>query len=135
MTARTILAFDFGTKSIGSAIGQEVTGTANPLKAFKAKEGIPNWDDIEKQINAKNQLINELAPHVGRIDGAGLDSAAVATKAAEILGLACDSGHELATVRGYLHAAKGVKSTVDHGTAQDAAASKSALSKLDEAGL
>ena len=44
------MAFDFGTTSIGSAIGQEITGTASPLKAFKAKDGIPNWDDIEKQI-------------------------------------------------------------------------------------
>ena len=44
------MAFDFGTKSIGSAIGQEITGTASPLKAFKANDGIPNWDDIEKQI-------------------------------------------------------------------------------------
>lgn len=46
--SRTIMAFDFGTKSIGSAIGQEITGTASPLKAFKANDGIPNWDDIEK---------------------------------------------------------------------------------------
>ncbi|MCV5927732.1 Holliday junction resolvase RuvX, partial [Escherichia coli] len=27
-----------------------ITGTASPLKAFKANDGIPNWDDIEKQI-------------------------------------------------------------------------------------
>lgn len=27
--SRTIMAFDFGTKSIGSAIGQEITGTAS----------------------------------------------------------------------------------------------------------
>lgn len=50
MSSRTIMAFDYGTKSIGSAIGQEITGTATPLKAFKAKDGIPNWADIEKQI-------------------------------------------------------------------------------------
>lgn len=50
MSSRTIMAFDFGTKSIGSAIGQEITGTASPLKAFKAQDGTPNWDDIEKQI-------------------------------------------------------------------------------------
>ncbi|GAL32509.1 hypothetical protein JCM19240_5941 [Vibrio maritimus] len=37
MTSRTIVAFDFGTKSIGSAIGQEVTGTASPLKPSKPK--------------------------------------------------------------------------------------------------
>lgn len=48
--SRTIMAFDFGTKSIGSAIGQEITGTASPLRAFKANDGIPNWDDIEKLL-------------------------------------------------------------------------------------
>lgn len=48
--SKTIMAFDYGTKSIGSAIGQEITGTASPLKAFKANDGVPNWNDIEKQI-------------------------------------------------------------------------------------
>ncbi|QMV15532.1 Holliday junction resolvase RuvX [Vibrio spartinae] len=48
--SKTIMAFDYGTKSIGSAIGQEITGTASPLKAFSAKDGIPRWEDIEKQI-------------------------------------------------------------------------------------
>ncbi|MCE0494131.1 Holliday junction resolvase RuvX [Vibrio salinus] len=48
--SRTIMAFDFGTKSIGSAIGQEITGTASPLKAFKATDGIPDWTEVEKQI-------------------------------------------------------------------------------------
>lgn len=46
--SRSVLAFDYGTKSIGVAIGQELTGTANPLAALKAKDGIPNWDDIGK---------------------------------------------------------------------------------------
>lgn len=43
---RTVLAFDFGTKSIGVAIGQEVTGTASPLEALKATDGIPDWDKV-----------------------------------------------------------------------------------------
>lgn len=43
---RTVLAFDFGTKSIGVAVGQEVTGTASPLAALKARDGIPDWDHI-----------------------------------------------------------------------------------------
>ena len=42
------LAFDFGTKSIGCAVGQSITGTAQALPAFKAQDGIPNWDAIEK---------------------------------------------------------------------------------------
>lgn len=50
MANRTVLGFDFGTKSIGAAIGQEVTGTARALTSFKAKEGNPNWQQIEKLL-------------------------------------------------------------------------------------
>lgn len=48
--AQTILAFDFGTASIGCAVGQSITGTAQGLPAFKAQDGIPNWEQIEKVI-------------------------------------------------------------------------------------
>jgi len=44
----TVIGFDFGTKSIGVAIGQTITATASPLAAIKAKEGIPDWQLIEK---------------------------------------------------------------------------------------
>ncbi|WP_237467830.1 Holliday junction resolvase RuvX [Vibrio stylophorae] len=47
MQAQTILAFDYGTKSIGVAIGQAITSTARPLKALPARDGIPNWDQLE----------------------------------------------------------------------------------------
>ncbi len=47
---RTVLAFDFGTKSIGLAVGQEVTGTAAPLAALKARDGVPNWDVLKNII-------------------------------------------------------------------------------------
>lgn len=46
---RTVLSFDFGMKSIGVAVGQEITGTASPLNALKARDGIPDWD-LLKQI-------------------------------------------------------------------------------------
>ncbi|WP_318482122.1 Holliday junction resolvase RuvX [Photobacterium leiognathi] len=48
--SRTVLGFDYGTKSIGVAIGQELTGTATPLDAIKANDGVPNWDNIEKLL-------------------------------------------------------------------------------------
>ncbi len=51
MANRTLIAFDFGTKSIGVAIGQEVTGTARPLTAFKAQDGVPDWGKVEKMLN------------------------------------------------------------------------------------
>ena len=50
MGNRTLFAFDFGTKSIGLAIGQEVTGTARPLTSFKAQDGTPDWQKIEKLL-------------------------------------------------------------------------------------
>lgn len=48
---KTILAFDFGTQSIGCAVGQSITGTAQGLPAFKAQDGIPNWAAIEAVIH------------------------------------------------------------------------------------
>ncbi|MBE0457884.1 MAG: Holliday junction resolvase RuvX [Pseudoalteromonas prydzensis] len=48
---RTVMGFDFGTTSIGVAIGQELTGTASSLTAIKAKDGIPNWDFIKKYVD------------------------------------------------------------------------------------
>jgi len=50
-TARTILGFDFGMKNIGIAVGQELTRTANPLTALKARDGIPDWDQIRKLLD------------------------------------------------------------------------------------
>ena len=46
--SRSLMGFDFGTRSIGIATGQEVTGTASPLTSIKANDGIPDWDQIEK---------------------------------------------------------------------------------------
>ncbi|WP_437613883.1 Holliday junction resolvase RuvX [Erwinia sp. V71] len=50
MSAMTLLSFDFGTKSIGVAVGQQLTGTARPLTAIKAQDGIPDWDIIGKLL-------------------------------------------------------------------------------------
>ena len=42
----TYLGFDFGTKRIGIAVGQDVTKTAKPLKNINAKAGVPDWKEI-----------------------------------------------------------------------------------------
>ena len=46
----TLLAFDFGTKSIGVAVGQRITGTARPLPAIKAQDGTPDWNIIGRLL-------------------------------------------------------------------------------------
>jgi putative Holliday junction resolvase len=45
-----VMGFDFGTKKIGVAVGQAITGTATPLTILKARDGIPNWQQVEKII-------------------------------------------------------------------------------------
>lgn len=47
---KILLAFDYGTKNIGVASAQTITKTATSLPGLKAKDGIPNWDQIEKLL-------------------------------------------------------------------------------------
>lgn len=56
-TIGIIMAFDFGTKNIGIAIGQTLTYTTRPLKVLKSKFGVPNWKTIEYIYNEWNPII------------------------------------------------------------------------------
>ena len=53
--ATTLLAFDYGTKNIGVAQGQTLTGTGTELPPLKARDGVPNWEQVE-------QLLREWQP-------------------------------------------------------------------------
>ncbi|WP_299006058.1 Holliday junction resolvase RuvX [uncultured Shewanella sp.] len=57
MDSQTVLGFDFGTKSIGIAVGQSLTASARPLTSIKAEDGIPRWEQI-------GELIAEWKPDV-----------------------------------------------------------------------
>ncbi len=48
--SETAFGFDFGMARIGVAVGQSVTRTASPLVVLKARDGIPDWSEIEKLI-------------------------------------------------------------------------------------
>ncbi len=45
-----LLGFDYGSRQIGVAVGQQLTGQARPLRTFKARDGVPHWPDIEALI-------------------------------------------------------------------------------------
>ena len=47
---RVVLAFDYGTGSIGVAVGNEVTFTVSCLKAIKANDGIPDARELEQRF-------------------------------------------------------------------------------------
>ncbi|MCG7922757.1 MAG: Holliday junction resolvase RuvX [Candidatus Thiodiazotropha lotti] len=54
-TSGTLLGFDFGTRKIGVAVGQTLTGSATPLETLELVNHKPDWVRIE-------QLINEWQP-------------------------------------------------------------------------
>ncbi len=44
---RLLLGFDYGTKQIGVAVGQAITGQARELCVLKAQNGVPDWQRVE----------------------------------------------------------------------------------------
>jgi putative Holliday junction resolvase len=54
---RTILGFDYGTRRIGIAVGQELTATARGLITLQNNQGKPDWPRI-------TQLIKEWQPEL-----------------------------------------------------------------------
>ena len=47
---QTVMAFDFGTKNIGIAIGQEITNSSQTFYTVKANEGEPEWTQLDKVV-------------------------------------------------------------------------------------
>ena len=45
------MAFDFGLRQIGVAIGNCVLGTTTPLPILRAKDGVPQWEQVDKLIH------------------------------------------------------------------------------------
>ncbi|MFC0267489.1 Holliday junction resolvase RuvX [Kushneria aurantia] len=43
---RLVLAFDFGTRRIGVAVGNELLGSATQLEPLVARDGIPDWSCV-----------------------------------------------------------------------------------------
>lgn len=46
----TALAFDYGTRQIGVAVGQSITGSARELAPLRARDGVPDWLEVEKLL-------------------------------------------------------------------------------------
>ncbi|TAN46435.1 MAG: Holliday junction resolvase RuvX [Methylococcaceae bacterium] len=46
----TFLGFDYGSKHIGVAVGQRITGTASPLETVRVSGNNPDWDAIARLI-------------------------------------------------------------------------------------
>lgn len=47
---RLILAFDFGTRRIGVAVGNELLASARQLEPLPARDGIPDWNVVTRLV-------------------------------------------------------------------------------------
>lgn len=47
----TILAFDYGLRRIGVAVGNVITSTAEPLRTLPAQRGEPDWAQVGECIS------------------------------------------------------------------------------------
>lgn len=48
---RLILAFDYGTRRIGVAVGNELLRSARELTPLTARDGIPDWNVVERLLS------------------------------------------------------------------------------------
>jgi putative holliday junction resolvase len=48
--ANLIVAFDFGLKHIGVAVGQSITGSASPVTTLRARNGRPDWNALKTLV-------------------------------------------------------------------------------------
>ena len=46
-----VMGFDFGQTKIGVAIGQRMTATATPLGIISARDGKPDWDQLDGLVS------------------------------------------------------------------------------------
>jgi len=62
----TLLGFDFGTRRIGIALGQTLTGTVRPLTTLSSKQQKPDWDTISALLREwqPEQLVVGLPLHM-----------------------------------------------------------------------
>lgn len=62
--SRTLLGFDYGTRRIGVAVGQEITHTAQGLTTLDAVHGSPDWRELDALIHDwRPQMLVVGMPH------------------------------------------------------------------------
>ncbi len=86
---QVVMGFDFGLRRIGVAVGQTVTGTAEGIATLLAKQGEPNWGEVDKlfhtwrpqvlicghpvTLSGERQTITKQAEQFARLVGARYD--------------------------------------------------------------
>ncbi|XOV83738.1 MAG: Holliday junction resolvase RuvX [bacterium] len=77
--AVVVLAFDFGLRHIGVAVGQSLTGSARGAGTLAARQGKPNWRDVDEVI-AQYRPHQLLVGHPLNMDNSRNDITEAATR-------------------------------------------------------
>ncbi len=123
-----VLAFDFGLRHIGTAIGQTITRSASPLRTLDARGGKPKWSQVRALIDAWKpvRLLVGLPLDMDGSDGAVCDDARqFALELEQRFGLPVTMVDERLTTHEALAQTQG-----DYGTAHNVAAALIAESYL-----
>ncbi len=76
---KAIMAFDYGLRNIGIAVGNVLLGTSQGVGVLKARDGRPNWQEVERYLKAwQPDLI--LVGNPLNMDGSESDMSARAQK-------------------------------------------------------
>ncbi len=89
-------------KEASAAMDSKIQALTSELAAVKKD----NFKQVMVEVSKRDSLVKSLAPDVGVFDSAAMTSQEVASYAVKKLGLSCDAGEELATVKGFLAAKK-----------------------------
>ncbi len=79
----TIVAFDFGLRRIGVAVGQNVTASANPLAAVRNTDSGPDWQaiaDLVKEWHPSRLIVGMPLHEDGSPSGMGIPIKAYITE-------------------------------------------------------
>jgi len=83
-SSRTVMAFDFGLRHIGVAIGNCLLDTTQPLNILKAKDGVPEWRLLEDLVEEWRPALLVVGEPL-HMDGSGSELSAQANKFARRL--------------------------------------------------
>lgn len=116
--------------AMDAAIAKALAPLRKEIRTLKSKA--MDGNSMMKAFAAKQNLANQASQIVGAFDHSDMDDRGVAKYALKKMGIACDSGQEVAMLKGVLHARKPLTFTVDNGHAKDGAdvAKSETLDKL-----
>jgi putative Holliday junction resolvase len=100
-----VLAFDFGLRHIGVAVGQTVTGTATPLTTLAARNGKPDWAALSSLVDHWRPAVMLVGLPLN-MDGSESDMSARARRFADRLATLTEARVELVDERLTSHAVR-----------------------------